>query len=790
MERDLSIAPRERPSAESIEVRTEAPPRLATRRIEHAAAFLEPEQTNLRSYWQVLRKRRWTVALLFAVVFTGVLLATLKQKPVFRARTLLEIQKENPEIPTVQELFELETVSDAYLETQYKVLKSDTLARRVISELRLDARPEFNPPLPWWSFARAAGEEAGPSGTVTAGAAEREAVQRTLETFQKRLAVEPVKRSRLVAVNFESTDAPLAARAANTLASKYIEQNLEARWEATQKATEWLSQQLTGLKAKLEKSEEELQGYARANGLLFLETGRGAAENIVNERLRQLQEELTRAQAVRFEREALFRLVESGETASLPGVLDSKLMQDLTVRLAELRREQAQLLVTFTPEYPRVRQVQNQMDEIENVIAREQARAAERIRNEYAAALRREKLLELAFAGQQHSANQIAEKSVQYNILKREVDTNRGLYEGLLQRLKEAGVSAGLKASNIRVVDAADAPRKPARPQVVLNLTLGLVGGLLLGVGAAFLQEHLDDTLKTTEDVERFLSMPALGLIPAVASSNGHRRSFSLPLAGLRDLPRRGESTPGQGSALATVAPSKWFRIDAATVSGILPEAFRALRTSVLLSAAGRPPRTLLITSAQVGEGKTTVAVNLAISLAQLGQRVLLVDGDLRRPSAHKVFGQRDAAGLVSYLTGQRPWSACVHRTGIEGLDALFCGPIPPDPAELLSSQRMREFVSEAARSYSFVVLDSAPLMNLADSRILATLAEGIVLVVKGGFTPRELSRRALSQLEDVGGAIIGVVLNGLQPHHGDSSYYYYSYGYRYGDEASRERDA
>ncbi|MGH9804832.1 MAG: GumC family protein, partial [Candidatus Acidiferrales bacterium] len=430
------------------------------------------ETPDLLAYWRVIRKRRWTILTIFLVLFTLVLIGTLKMKPIYRARALLEIQKENPNILSVQELFELETVSDTYLETQYKILKSDSLARRVIDELGMEGIEEFNPPRRWWSLSREKEKpDADPGSQVFAvqgSIADRDpmAFQRVLKRFQKRLAVEPVRRSRLVEVSFESRDPVLAARAVNSLAGTYIEQNLEARWEATQKATDWLSQQLLGLKAGLERSEDEMQKYARDNGLLFLQGEKGAAENIMNERLRRMQEELSRAEATRFEKESLFRLVEKGEYGSLPGVFESKLMQDLTVRMAELRREHAELSSTFTPDYPKVKQIQSQIDEIEAVLARERKRAADRIVNDYQAAIAREALLRQAFAVAEAQANVIAEKSVQYNILKREVDTNKQLYEGLLQRMKEAGVSAGLKASNIRIVDPAEPPEKPARPKL------------------------------------------------------------------------------------------------------------------------------------------------------------------------------------------------------------------------------------------------------------------------------------------------------------------------------------
>jgi len=736
---------------------------------------VEMEETpDLLAYWRIIRKRRWTILTIFSVLFAVVLIWTLKQKPIYRGKALLEIQKENPNILTAQELFQLETVSDTYLETQYKVLKSDALARRVIDQLRLDRLDEFTSPKPWWSWSK---EKTSPrQQTFTVGGSpERnpDAYQNALERFQDRLDVTPVRRSRLVEVSFDSQDPELAARVVTTLADNYIEQNLENRWEATQKASEWLSQQLLDLKAKLEKSEDELQRYARANGLLFLETEKGNAENIVNERLRQLQEELTKAQAARYEKESLYRLVQAGDYGSLPGVFENKLMQDLTVRLAELKREYAQLATTFNPDYPKVKQIQNQINEVEAVLEHERKRAAQRITNDYLAAVRREDLVRQASSEQQKQANTIAEKSVQYNILKREAETNKQLYQGLLQRLKEAGVSAGLKASNIRIADPAEPPKKPVKPIILLNLALAMLSGLGLGVGTAFLQERLDNTVKNVEDVERFLGVPALAFIPSVESLNGHRRGV-YGLLGRSKTPTSGKERP------ATALATGWHRIDLdGQQHSALSEAFRNLRTSVLLSTADHPPSSVLITSAQPGEGKTTVSTNLAISLAQLGQRVLLIDADMRRPDIHKLFGIRDNSGLVSYLTGHHDWRAVVHPTGLGGLDVVFCGPVPPNPAELLSSERMRTLVHEAMAEYKFVVLDSAPLLNVADSRILASLVEGVMLVVKGSVTPRELVQRAEFHARDAGANVIGVVLNNLDARREDYSYYrYYRYDY------------
>ena len=759
---DEKSVERYEPAARTLERRRPGVPApLQTLEMEPAA--------DLLSYWRILRKRRWTLASILVVLLVVVLVGTLKQKPVYRAKALLEIEREGPNILTVQELFQIESASDTYLETQYRILESESLARRVVDQLRLDQLAEFSRP----GFRLRGGKRETPASpqTFAVGAAgvarDPVAYQNALETFSRRLAVAPIKRSRLVGVSFESEDPALAARVVNTLAANYVEQNFERRWEATQKASEWLSEQLLEIKANLEKSEEQLQAYARQNGLLFLENEAGQPENIVNERLLQLQAELTRAQAERIAKESLYRLTQAGEYGALPGIFENKLMQDLTVQLAELRRQHAQAATTFSPDYPTVKQLQNQIDEIERLLAQERARAAERLANDYQAAMRRETLLRRAFADQQAQAGRVAEKSVQYNILKREVDTNKQLYEGLLQRLKEAGMSAGMKASHVRVVDPAQPPDKAAKPSLALNLLLALVLGLGLGLAAVFLQEHFDNSLKTSEDVERFLHLPVLALIPSLESLNGRRRAYGLP------TPKRLASR----SVVPAAAPL-WHLVSGnGEGSTKLGEAFRSLRTSVLLSTPEQAPRLLLTSSAQPGEGKTTVTLNLAISLAQLGERVLLVDADLRRPCIHKAFKMAGGRGLVSYLTGQQEWEAVVHPSPVENLDLVICGPIPPNPAELLSSERLRAFLRQALQRYHFVLLDSPPLLHVADARILAALVEGVVLVVQGGTTPRELVQRAYVYARDVGANVIGAVLNNLDIRSDD---YYYGRYYRY----------
>ena len=723
---------------------------------EFSDAFEIAEQDgahDLRMFGRALRRRLSTILTVFFVILAVGTIATLKQKPIYRAQVTLEIQRENPDIPTIQELYQLESVSDDYLKTQYNILASKRLAQRVIEHLHLDAIPEFNAPK-WWSWSRHSGSPTNsvfPIGSAPTGR-DRELEQRVLERFQSRLTIDPVTRSRLVDVKFESRDPGLAARVVNMMAADFIEQSLDARWGAAQTAAEWLSQQLTGVKGKLEKSEDDLQDYAHKNGLTFLQNDKGVMQNVANDRLQELQQELTRAQAERYSKEAVYRLVQKGDYGALPGVFENRMLEDLTVRLAELKQQRAQLSTTFSPDYPRVKEVQNQIDEIEASLQQERTRAAEQITNEYLAAARREQLVGQALAEQQRQIDLIAGKSVQYNILKREVDTNKQLYEGLLQQWKAAGLSASLKAANIRVVDPAETPVKPVTPILALNLAVTVFLGLSLGMCAVLVQERLDDTIKGADDVERLFGFSALALIPGVSAINENQPRF------LRVLEAGEARTNGNGNG-RSVAP--WYRIDRdGAEHPSMMEAFRSLRTSVLLSAADSPPSSVLVTSTQPGEGKTTVATNLALALAQAGQRVLLVDSDLRSPSLHRLFGRRHDPGLVSYLTGREDWNNLVRPSGTTGLDLVTCGPVPPNPSELLSSPRMTQLMTSAKERYDFIVLDSAPMLALADSRILAPMVSGVVLVVKSGTVPREQVLHAQKGILGVGGNLLGVVLN------------------------------
>ena len=709
------------------------------------------EVPHLLDYWQLILKRRWTVLATLLFVFTTVAIGTLKQKPIYEGKVLLEINPEEPSVLTFNQVVAIESRDlDSYRETQYKVLESRTLAERVVQDLALYRYPEF------YQSHRLLGlidmnPDSIPSPSDPRPAdPNSDAYLNSVKNFSKRLDVSPVRRSNLVEVTFESFDAKLAAEVANKLADDYINENLEVKWDEASKASEWLSKQLVGLKARLEKSEESLQDYAQANSIVFL-TER---QNLVNTRLDELQQEYTKAQADRYQKESLYSLVQSGKTQDLPGVLSNGLVQNLATRLAEAERDYAQLTATVKPEYPKAIALKKQVDTLQASLDHQKKVLGQNIVEDYQASLAREKYLAQAVEDQKREVNDIASKTIQYNILKREVDTNKALYDGLLQRMKEAQVSAGLKASNIRVVDAAEVPRGP-KSRVLLSLTLALIAGTALGVGLAFFQEYLDNTLKTPEEVENLLRLPSLGLV----------QSFSLNGAGKSKQGKLPAIVPGQQ---VSIAPA--IQTNSAAV-----EAFRSLRTSILLSA-NPVPKSLLITSALPGEGKTTTTVNLGATLASLGSRVVIVDCDMRRPACHRSTGVENKPGFVQCLTGHVELAqAILPVPGVVNLWVIPCGPIPPNPAEVLSSPVASDLLRRLRSEFDYVLVDSPPLLSVADSRILSTLTDAVVLVVRGYETPYHVVRRARALLYGAGARILGVALNDVDI--GKSGYGYGSTG-------------
>jgi exopolysaccharide transport family protein len=731
----------------------------------------EEDSIHLLDYWRLIVARRWTVIAVLFTVTALTLLWTFKQTPIYEARVALQIDRENPNILTFKDVYEVETSTDDTLRTQFEVLKSRSVARRVIEEMSLDDNPEFKQSDVaglgrYIAYVRSFFPRTTPPNS------EPDRLRPIIDEYLLRLSVTPVRLARIVAVTFESEDPVLAARVINAHAENFIEQNFQYKWEATQKASVFLKEQLTTLQSNLEKAEDRLQAYSRENQILFTEQGR----NTAIERLQQLEEQFTEAQADRFNKESFDTLIRVGKTDDLPQVLSNELITGLRTRLTELQREDSELGVTFAPDYPRRKRTRSQIEQIEKTIATEMGRIIRTVQAEYAAAVERERLLAEETERQREVVNRINEQIIQYNIIKREVDSDKQLYEGLLTRLNEAGVSAELRASNIRVVDRAEVPDRPVRPRKALNLALGLVLGLVCGVGLAFFREYMDNTIKTSEDITHFLNVPTLGLVPNLASLDS-RRAYGRYLA-----PSARKSS--NGVALQAGKP----RIDLIShesPTSLIAEAYRSIRTSLLLSSSDHPPRSVLITSARPSEGKTVTAVNIAISLTQTGARVVLVDADMRKPRIHTVFGMNVPVGLSSVLTGTAPVKSAIQESAVPNLFILTCGPIPPNPGELIVAERFKKLIQVLPQYFDYVILDSPPVSNVSDARILASMCDATVIVVKALTTPRHQGRDAVDQLRESRGRIAGAVLNDLDVRVAGSYYSYYYSKYSYSSYSS-----
>ncbi len=705
-----------------------------------ASAFREEEgderDVHLLDYWRVIKKRRWIVLSVLLVIVTIVTVRMYQLPVVYEATGRIII---NPQLP-LRVTREKETGADLssndaqYLETQQNVLRSRELARRVIEVLQLERHPEFA------------------DITTRVPDPDRRRVL-LIDRFLANLKVELVRNTRVVAVTYSAHDPQLAARAVNELFTQYGEYMLEARSDSTRKATEWLQEQLALLRDRAEKAQEELVRYSRENEIVQLSEN----QTITVERLADLNRRLIEAETDRIRAETLYRLSREGEVDALPPVLADPQVQALNARLAELRQELAQLNVEYQPTHPRVARVREQIAEAERQLALAKRRILANLEAEYKAAVRRESDLRAALERQRAETLRQNERAIELSLRKREVEVTTQLYEGLLEKLNDVKLLSTLTTTNVQVLDKAEVPLRPARPRKLFNIGLSVLIGLVLGVGLALFVEYLDNTVKSAEDVDRLLGLPVLGLVPALESLERKRWSALPRVHRAREEGRPILISQRQRSSFA--------------------EAFRTLRTSVLLSHAEHPPRTILFTSSGPGEGKTTTAVNTAISLAQMGARVLLIDGDLRKPGLHKALNVKNHPGLSAYLTRPLEVDAVVLHQPTENLFVIPAGAIPPNPSELLGSAKMRELIAQVSERYDFVLVDSPPA-STPDALVLSALVDGVILIIRCGETPRELVHRAHQALLDVNARIFGVVLNRVDVTQDEYSYYYYRYYY------------
>jgi polysaccharide biosynthesis transport protein len=720
-----------------------------------------PREPHLLDYVIILRKHQWMILTFFLTVVTIVTIASFKMKPVFVAAARVEVDKESqnmspfPDSNSYDEFMDLEN----YLETQSKILQSETLALQTIKSLNLERYPEFG------------GNPNAPAFAHSGVAARRPAI---LGAFLGRLSVKRVPNSRLIEVTFEAEDPQLAAQIVNTHLQNYVEQNFRSKYDATIQASNWLSSELEGLRIKVEKSENARIAYERANQIWQIDE----KQDIATSKLSDLSKAVTEAQTDEAEKEAFYRMAASGNIDALPVAHGSEVITELRKRKSDIDEQYAEAVNQYGPNFPKVLRIAAQQKEVDDDLDRARKTLLEGVQEDFTTARNRVQLLEEALDKQKSEANDQAEKLVQYHILQHDAESNKQLYDGLLQKLKEASITAGLRSSNIRVVDPALAPASPSRPQKARNVLLAVLMGLVGGVGLALFREYLDNTVKSPDDIEALTGLPSLAVVPSLPGMNA-------PTGRLSRLAREASAATGLGTRvelLSYVQPKSQ-----------ISEAFRALRTSLLLSQADHPPQVILVTSALPREGKTTAAVNLAVTLAQLGDRTLLVDSDLRKPGIRRALNLTTGkdVGLSSYLAGVTSLEeATIQHPTITNLSALTTGPVPPSPADLLSSHRMREAIAELRRRFKFIVIDSPPVMAATDAVILSALTDGVLLVVRSGETPKEAFTRTRDLLAAVKCRLLGVVLNAVDSNAPDYYYSYryypYAYGYGYGEDTAK----
>ena len=721
---------------------------------------LSPREPHLYDYLLILRKHQWLILSFMLAVVTIVAIATFRMQPVYIATARIEMDRENSNILPFQGSDSYDFMMDLenYIETQSKILTSETLGLQTIRNGGLAARTGFSSP-------------AGPSEALASGSLANQKRPPELGEFLGSLSVKRVPNSRLMDVSFESTDPQLAARIVNIHIATYIEQNFRSRYEATTRATTWLTDQLEDFKSKVQKAEDARIAYERQNQIWTLDD----KQNITSQRLGDINKQLTEAQSERMKKESLYQFVKSGNLNAVPQIQGNNSLQDFFRKKNEATSQYNEALSQYGPNFPKVQRLQAQLKEIDESVEKEKKKVLDVLESDYREVQQRETLLTHALDQQKAEANRMAEKLVEYNILKREAEANKTLYDGLMTKLKETAISQGLRSSNIRVVDPAMIPSTPARPAKARNVTLAFLVGLVGGIGLALLREYLDNTVKTPDDIETLARLPSLAVVPQFASSNGTAKKQRL-LQGL--------AANGHEKRIELVAQH--------LPKSQMSEAFRALRTSILLSQADHPPQVILVTSALPREGKTTAAANLAVTLAQLGDRTVLVDADLRKPGVGRLLnlGSGKYAGLSSYLAGVSSLDlVTVPHPAIPNLAAIPTGPLPPNPADLLSSYKLAEAIAELRTKYKFIVIDSPPVMAATDAVILSVLTDGVLLVVRSGETPKEAFTRTRDLLNSVKCRILGVVLNAVDSSAPDYyySYRYYPYSYGYGPQETGE---
>jgi polysaccharide biosynthesis transport protein len=740
----------------------------------------QEHEKHLRDYWKILLKRLRVVVPVFLGVLALGLLYIIISPTQYTAKSTLKIEPQNPSFTGIAETAPTQSEMNRYdyYQTQFALLKNAPMAARVIKKLDPESKSSLEAQrfnlISWitnsiyWGIDSIAELFRTQSTGGRPAANELGVPPALVSRYRSYLTIEPVKNTRLVDISFSTPNPRLSQQLANAHATSFIQMVLESHFNLTQEARDFLTKKLADLREKVITAEKALNQFRQQHGVVSMEKG----ENIVVDRLVDLNKQLTQSRSARIQAESLYQMTRNKNTEYLAQVLSSPVVVQIKTSLATLETEKGRLLSIYTPEHPRLQELNQQITEAKRTLAGEVANIVRGIESNYNAARGQEQALEAEAKKQQDTALDLKNIAVDYAVLNEGVVANRGLYETILKRMNDTNVANDLAASNIQVVQQAEQPTKPSSPNIPKILTASVVLGLLLSLALAFFLEYMDATMNTPQQVWAAVSLATLGVVPRLELGT-LRQSNHPPLSdhtqsNHQSLPNGADDRVGKEIVLARAQFS------------IVAESYRNIRTALLLSQAERPPKVILVTSPCPGEGKTVTSVNLGMALAQSGKKVLIIDADMRKGRCHHLLHRSNQEGLANVLAGQVEVKRSIQETSVKDFYLLPRGSLPPNPADLLMSQRMSDLLTELRTGFDCIVLDSPPIIAVSDAAVLATLCDGAVLVFDGQKTTTHSAKRALEVLDNVGARILGVILNGVDilhnPEYVDYRSYYSSY--------------
>lgn len=744
---------------------------------------------SLSDYIKLGIKYRWLIAGVVGVTVSLTLLYSLLATPLYTANATLKIGTYSPLLPgaSIESLQREQTMEQDYLNTQVEILSSLSLADKVYSQSSIaeELSRYLGRQTGLFSVFRPFFSSFGSSKTPSVETAYHQSISK-LKQYKGLLTITPIRRTSLVKVSVTMSDPALAAKVANLHAKEYIELTRADRQKSALDNLIFLQGQAQELADKIALLEREMASYAEGNAIVSVTKD----ENIVVKQMSELNDLLTAATAKRIQSETTYNEAKAGSGLKSTAY-DDESIQRLRVTLKEAEAEFALLSEKFTPSYPRMVQLKARIDTLKENLTAQRAEVIKGLEAKYKADLESEKSLRAQLETQKSAAFDLSRREVQYNIMKREYDSLKDLYQAVLRQLKEAQLSAQGSGTNISIAEPAAVPTEHSSPQRTLNLLLALCLSPMLGCALALAAESLDNTIKTPEEAQSILQLPTLGIVPMF--------SLAYDEQGLKKISAARTDSNKPGLPPKKIDPSiisldNALQDELVTITSprsMASEAFRTIRTSVILSSADNPPRVILVTSGQKSEGKTTLTANLAITLAQSGNRTLIIDGDLRRPAVHKFFAVGDTLpGIVDYLTGQRTLVEVVRRSPVDRLFVIAAGLTPPNPSELLGSRKLSCLLRDLKSQFDFILVDAPPVLPVTDAVLLSRSVDGVVVVVRGQETTHQIARDAVKRLKQVGARILGIVLNDVDLRSGD--YYYYRRGYHsyYRDERRDRKQA